>query len=140
MTPQQLSDYACDCDYVAPDSPEPDYRYVVKLVLSSTLYFRDGHTPETRHALRSCFEDFFAAFGKELRWGWDPQPAGGKLRGVSTNGLLMLRKQLSVALKQTIIWSWGSGAVLARSMSAIMESNVSHVRTGSNPLVAIVPI
>lgn len=74
MTPNDLSDYAYDCDYLAPDSPEPDYRYVVKLVLRATLFFRDGHTLEIRRALKTCFDDYFAAFGKELQWGWDPQP------------------------------------------------------------------
>jgi hypothetical protein len=78
MTPQELDDYAYDCDYVAPGSPEPDYRYVVKLVLRATLSFRDGHTPAIRHALRACFDDYFDAFGKELQWGWDPQPPRGK--------------------------------------------------------------
>jgi hypothetical protein len=78
MTPQELSSFAYDCDYLAPDSPEPDYRYVTKLVLRATLYFRDGHTPLIRQALKACFNNYFAALGKELRWGWDPQPEGGK--------------------------------------------------------------
>ncbi|KGC70064.1 hypothetical protein DP57_5992 [Burkholderia pseudomallei] len=78
MNAQELSDYAYDCDYVAPDSPEPDYRYVVKLVLRTTLYFRNGHSPEIRNALRECFQEYFACFGGELRWGWDPQPVSNK--------------------------------------------------------------
>jgi Protein of unknown function (DUF3396) len=78
MTRVELSDYAYDCDYVAPDSPEPDYRYVVKLVLKATLFFRDGHDPKTRLALKACFDDYLANFGKEITWGWDPQPVGGK--------------------------------------------------------------
>ncbi|ALE57949.1 hypothetical protein AC233_26050 [Burkholderia sp. HB1] len=78
MTHQELSDYAYDCDHVAPDSPEHDYRYVVKLVLRATLFFTDGYTPEARRALQACFEDYLAHFAKELKWGWDPQPASGK--------------------------------------------------------------
>ncbi|MBC8642546.1 DUF3396 domain-containing protein [Caballeronia sp. EK] len=74
MTPKELSDYAYDCSYLAPDSHEPDYRYVVKLVLRATLFFRDGHTPKIRQALKACFDEYFAAYGNELQWGWDPQP------------------------------------------------------------------
>jgi hypothetical protein len=78
MTPKELDDNIYDCDYVAPNSPEPDYRYVVKLVLRVTLFFREGHAASTRQALHSCFDDYFKAFGNELQWGWDPQPQGGK--------------------------------------------------------------
>lgn len=76
MTPEQLSEHAYNCGYVSPDSVDPDYRYVVKLVLRATLFFRDGHTPVIRQGLRACFDDYFAAFGKELQWGWEPQPSG----------------------------------------------------------------
>lgn len=76
MTPRKLSDHAYNCDYASPDSVDPDYRYVVKLVLRATIFFRDGHTPAIRKALKACFDDYFSAFGKELQWGWEPQPAG----------------------------------------------------------------
>ncbi|RAR50050.1 hypothetical protein C7401_14342 [Paraburkholderia unamae] len=76
MTSDELEDYIYDCDYIAPDSPKPDYRYVVKLVLRVTLFFRDGHTASTRSALWTCFSDYFKAFGNHLQWGWDPLPKG----------------------------------------------------------------
>jgi len=78
MTPEELSEYAYNCDYLAPDSPDSEDRYVVKLVLRATLIFRDGHTPAIREALKKCFDEYFSAFGDRLKWGWDPQPASGK--------------------------------------------------------------
>ncbi|WP_322102347.1 type VI immunity family protein [Paraburkholderia sp. J41] len=78
MTPKQLSDYIYDCDHIAPDSPEPNYRYVVKLVLRVTLFFRDAHLASSHNALWDCFDDYFKAFGKYLQWGWDPEPSSGK--------------------------------------------------------------
>lgn len=77
MTQDELDDYIYDCDRTAPDSPKaPDYQYVVKLVLGATVYFTGGHTPAIRHALKVCFGEYFSAFGKNLQWGWEPQPPG----------------------------------------------------------------
>lgn len=41
---------------------------VIRLGLITTLYFRNGHTPEMKRRVEACFSRFYEAFKTRLKW------------------------------------------------------------------------
>lgn len=79
---------------------------LVRLGLMTTLYFKHGHTAETRIRLEACFNRFYETFRPFLKW-----QAYKHVRKLSPSTFATCRRQvLESPAREPLVWSISSAA------------------------------
>ena len=110
---------------------------LVRLGLMTTLYFKQGHTAETRHRLEACFTRFYETFRPFLKW-----QSYKNLRKLSPSGFASCRKlMLESHVEEPLLWSISSAepTEAATHRMFVMGAGQSQNATDHSCLKMILP-
>ena len=110
---------------------------LVRLGLMTTLYFKHGHTADTRRRLEACFSRFYETFRPFLKW-----QSYKHLRKLSPSGFATCRRQiLESPAEEPLLWSISSAnsAEAATHRMFVMGAGKSQNDTDHSCLKMILP-
>ncbi|RRV06694.1 DUF3396 domain-containing protein [Pseudomonas sp. v388] len=110
---------------------------VVRLGLITTLYFKDGHTPEVKKRVEACFARFYATFKPVLKW-----QLYKRMRRLTPSGFASCRRQIlqSPAADQ-FVWSIASAtqAEVATHSLFVMNTSLGQADIDQSCLKMVLP-
>jgi len=111
---------------------------VVRLGLITTLYFRHGHTLETKQRVDECFVWFRQQFKARLKWQFYKH-----LRKMTSSSFAVCRRKiLDSSPDEQFIWSIGSGTLqeTAEYRLFVMNTPQSHADIDRSCLKMVLPL
>lgn len=110
---------------------------VVRLGLITTLYFKQGHTPELKKRVDACFARFYAAFKPLLKW-----QLYKRMRRLTPSGFASCRRQIvSSPATDRFVWSIASAtqAEVATHSLFVMNTSLSQANDDRSCLKMVLP-
>jgi hypothetical protein len=110
---------------------------VVRLGLVTTLYFKQGHTPEIKKRVEACFARFYTAFKPVLKW-----QLYKRMRRLTPSGFASCRRQiLSSSPTDQFVWSVASAtqAEVATHSLFVMNTSLSQADNDRSCLKMVLP-
>ncbi|WP_244182743.1 DUF3396 domain-containing protein [Pseudomonas floridensis] len=110
---------------------------VVRLGLITTLYFRNGHTPEVKQRVDACFARFYEAFKPVLKW-----QLYKRMRRLTPSGFAACRRQVvQSAADGQFVWSIASAtqAEVAHHSLFVMNTSAGQAATDLSCLKMVLP-
>ena len=110
---------------------------VVRLGLITTLYFKQGHTPELKKRVEACFVRFYATFKPALKW-----QLYKRMRRLTPSGFASCRRQiLSSPETDRFVWSIASAtqAEVATHSLFVMNTSLSQANDDRSCLKMVLP-
>ncbi|NAT29875.1 hypothetical protein CVE22_22135, partial [Pseudomonas syringae pv. actinidiae] len=95
---------------------------VIRLGLITTLYFRNGHTPEMKRRVEACFSRFYEAFKTRLKW-----QLFKRMRRLSGSGFASTRRQVVESPPdEQFTWSIASATQAEVALYSLFVMNTSQ--------------
>lgn len=108
-----------------------------RLGLMTTLYFKQGHTAQTRQRIEACFAHFHEVFRPFLKW-----QSYKRLRKLSPSSFSICRRQvLEATADETLSWSISSGRPVeaATHCMSVLATARGQAETDNSCLKMLLP-